>query len=99
MKPDATVDIPDCAEHVWICFNDLHNARGAGFNGPNPISFPDIAAWCVLNGTRLKAWELLAIRALDRRLIDGPEKPKSGSNLFDDLKRMAAKNKRNRGRA
>jgi hypothetical protein len=66
-----------------------------GFNGPDPISFSDIAAWSVLNGTRLKAWELTAIRALDNRMIYGPAKPAvSKSDFFSELKRMAAKNKR-----
>lgn len=83
-----------------MCFHDLHNARGTGFNGPDPISFPDIAAWSVLNATRLKAWELSAIRALDNRLIYGQRVTATDgkASLFADLKRMAMKNKRRQGR-
>lgn len=83
-----------------MCFKDLHEARGVGFSGPMPISFPDIAAWSALNGTRLKAWELSAIRALDNRLLYGQRVTATDgkASLFADLKRMAMKNKRRQGK-
>lgn len=92
---DVLAEIPAGAEFVWSCFHDLNSARGAGINGPLPISFTDILSWCLLTGERLRPWELRAIRALDRRAVFGPEpEPDEQPSLVKDLKAMAMRVKR-----
>lgn len=53
-------------EYVWTAFLDLNGARTQGFNGPNPITYQDIRAWIDLTETPLSAWEVEAIKRLDR---------------------------------
>jgi hypothetical protein len=38
-------------------------------NGPNPLSYDIIKAWCDLTGIHLRPWELDLIKALDTTLI------------------------------
>jgi hypothetical protein len=53
----------------------LSSSRWEGFNGWQPLDNTEILSWCILTGVRLRAWELAAIRALDRRLVRGPPPP------------------------
>lgn len=57
--------LPDEGEHVWRWFLELSTARGSSGFGPNPISYPDIAAWAALTGTLLRPGEVRAICMLD----------------------------------
>lgn len=95
-KPNDA-EIPHVAERVWSAFNDMDKARGAGFSGPLPIPYTEVASWCSLTGERLWPWELAAIRALDYRRCYGPIEepaPDGKSELSKELKRMAERQKR-----
>lgn len=40
-------------------------ARGAGFGGPLPLAWADIAAWARLTDTRLSGYEVRLLRRMD----------------------------------
>ena len=58
-------DFPELLAYVWSAFISLNSARTVGFNGPNPISYPDILAWKELTGNSISFWEIEAIKNLD----------------------------------
>lgn len=57
--------MPERAEYLWAAFIDIHAGRSYGPNGPNPLSWSDIAAWNDLFSMGLKDWEVRVIKALD----------------------------------
>lgn len=57
--------IPEAASHVYEWFLELHGERQSSGYGPQPISSPQILAWCQLTGRELQPWEARAIRKLD----------------------------------
>lgn len=77
IKQDALaeeIDLPDGVWHVWSYFNELHHERtGNGF-GPNVINSTGIKHWCQVNNKRLEAWELKAIKALDKLWMESIRK-------------------------
>jgi len=56
---------PSRAEHIWSAFIALHSGRSSSANGPNPLSWSDMKAWCDLTSTDLNEGEIRAIKALD----------------------------------
>jgi hypothetical protein len=62
---NARAIFPDAASHIWTAFIELHDGRTYGMNGPNPISYDIIHAWCSLTGIYLSPWELGVIKSLD----------------------------------
>lgn len=46
-------------------FLSLHAGRGAGANGPNPLSYSEIKAWCDLCHEDMTPWELDVVKRLD----------------------------------
>lgn len=68
------IEFPDVASELWRWFLDLHSARGQGM-APSPITYLDLFAYAQLHGLAFAAWELDAIRRLDRiALSDDPMK-------------------------
>ncbi len=61
--------IPADGEHVWLWFLDLNAARGSNGFGPNPISYPDLAAWVAMTGIIVMPSEVAALMALDREYL------------------------------
>jgi hypothetical protein len=59
-------EFPELLSHIWSAFTILNSTRSVGFSGPNPISFGDIKAWMELTGTPLTAFEVDAVKRLDR---------------------------------
>jgi len=57
--------LPAAGDYIWRWFLSLHNGRGSGGFGPNPISSIEIQAWSQLEGIRLAWWELKALRGMD----------------------------------
>jgi hypothetical protein len=57
---------PELLAHIWSAFHVLNSARTVGFSGPNPITYGDIKAWMELTETPLTAFEVEAIRKLDK---------------------------------
>lgn len=52
-------------EHLMNVFSRLSSARGAGMNGPLPISHAEIKAYCELMDEHLTPWEIETLRAMD----------------------------------
>jgi len=60
--------------HVWAFFLELNQARsGSGF-GANPISYTEILAWSQLTERNLSAFEVSAIKAVDRLFMGNQAK-------------------------
>lgn len=51
-------------ENVWSAFIALCGTRQTGM-AANPITFQEIKAWCELHNTKLRPWEVTALRRLD----------------------------------
>jgi hypothetical protein len=49
-----------------MAFAELSSARGSNGNGPNPISYTEIAAWAQLTGRTLTPWLVATLVAMDR---------------------------------
>jgi hypothetical protein len=59
---------------------ELGLGRQSGFAGPQPLAWPDIAAWARLTCTPVQPWEVRVLRRLDavwlKAWADGqPQKP------------------------
>jgi len=59
-------EFPELLSHIWSAFTILNNSRSVGFSGPNPISYGDIKAWMELTNTPLTAFEVEAVKRLDK---------------------------------
>lgn len=59
------VKVPDNGEYVWSAFLSLHSGRSYGFNGPEPLTFDNMLAWCKLTGNFLSPWQVDAVKRLD----------------------------------
>jgi hypothetical protein len=64
------LSLPEGAGLIWEMFAALHETRGAGFNGPEPIRFAEIQAYAVLMRWPLEARHVSLIRALDRAWLE-----------------------------
>ncbi len=58
--------LPDTGAHLWAWFLDLRAGQPAAM----PLSHGEIAAWSRLSGVTVAAWELRALRVLDRVWIE-----------------------------
>tara|TARA_R100001377_G_scaffold43808_2_gene24877 strand:+ start:16159 stop:16494 length:336 start_codon:yes stop_codon:yes gene_type:complete len=56
---------PNLLSHIWSAFILLHDARTAGFSGPNSLTYESIIAWVRLTGNPLNEKEVKAIKSLD----------------------------------
>jgi hypothetical protein len=68
-------DKPACGlpieiEYLWAWYWEIAEGRPQNGNGLLPIPAMEIKAWADLAGVTLKPWEMRALRALDRLLID-----------------------------
>lgn len=62
---EPPVDLPFVVEHVWEYWSQLHSGRSNNGFGPNPLGWQEIQAWATLTGTRLRSWEITALKRLD----------------------------------
>lgn len=73
-------DLPLGARLIWRAFLELHKTRGALGFGPAAISFAEIDAWQRVMHSRLKPWEVEALRAVDDAfLVSLDKKPETVS--------------------
>ncbi len=63
------VPCPDSMMPLWQMFLQLHSARSMSIDGPQPISYSEIAAWNALTGQQVTPDEVAAIRAIDRAFL------------------------------
>lgn len=71
-------EFPDLAMRVWRVYTALHNRRGASMNGPEPLQYEAVQAWCNLHRDRLSLWEIDTIEALDALWLNIVREHKSG---------------------
>lgn len=62
--------IPEAGRDLARAFGQLSEARSWHAHGPNPISFPEIEAWCRLMGVPLGPVHVGILRAMDRAWTD-----------------------------
>ena len=80
-KRPAALDgppLPEIADPVWTTFASLHARRNSGMEGPQPLSYEAILAWCNLYGIRLSLWEMEVIEALDALWLRIVQEHKNG---------------------
>lgn len=66
------LDRPPCptgCEGLWQVFKELHASRTV-IMGPCRITFAELDAYQRVTGTRLKPWEVEALRRADRAYMD-----------------------------
>lgn len=61
---------PGAADYLWSWFLELHAARGSNGFGAGPIGWTDIDAWARQMRRKPAAWEVAAIRELDRVYLE-----------------------------
>ena len=61
--------IPAALDYLWGWFCELSAARSSSANGPNPISFSEMAAWAALTGKALLPRDVRAIAQIDQALF------------------------------
>lgn len=47
-KALASPPFPEAMEYLWDWFMELDRTRTAGFNGPDPLTYPTIESWARL---------------------------------------------------
>jgi len=66
-KQLENIELPYCIIYIWEWFLDVSWGRGYSEMGqPLPISHSEIFAWTKLTMTEPTAWEISAIKAVDR---------------------------------
>ena len=63
------IELPYCVTYLWQWFCELSGGRGYSEVGPLPLSYSEILAWSQLMKTSPTAWEVQAIKAIDRVFI------------------------------
>ncbi len=66
LPPDPVLPVE--LGYIWLAWHELHAGRSIGM-APNPISWPDLAAYQQVLDERLEPWEARAIRAVDNAYI------------------------------
>lgn len=65
----SSVSLPHGGSLFWEWFMDLHASRSWHMNGPNPISYEEIAAYGRLHHWRFRPDHIAIIRAMDEAFI------------------------------
>lgn len=63
------IEPPDQFEWIWDWFWELSAVRRHGPNGPDPISFQDIAVWSQLTGSQVLREEIGVMRRMDTAFL------------------------------
>ena len=59
------LDIPSDGEYLWSWFWELSGVRTDGFNGPQPLTVPQIEDWSVFTGTIIRRDETAILHTMD----------------------------------
>lgn len=65
----APKELPECAAYLWRWFIELSCARSYSEAGPLPISHAEMLAWARLTRNDPDAWEIAALREIDRAYL------------------------------
>ncbi|MEF2074348.1 phage tail assembly chaperone [Consotaella aegiceratis] len=66
--------VPEAGRLLWQWFGELHEARGYGMVGPDPISHVEIEAWARLRRVQLQPHHVEIVRAMDAAWIEAAHK-------------------------
>ena len=61
--------MPDCLHYLWGWFCELSGARGYAEFGALPLTYSEIRAWAELTKTSPTAWEIDALKRIDRAYL------------------------------
>ena len=62
-------EMPDCLNYLWQWFCELSNGRSYGEFGPMSINYSEIKAWTDLTHSEPTAWEVEALKSIDRAFL------------------------------
>lgn len=68
LTPDE-IHVDEDFTYLLEWFWDLNLARSMGFNGPNPISYSEIAHWSAMTGNIISRREVALIRKMDAAYV------------------------------
>ena len=63
------VEMPDCLHYLWSWFCELSGGRGYAEFGALPLTYSEIKAWAELTKTEPTAWEIEALKRIDRAYL------------------------------
>ncbi|WP_293510060.1 hypothetical protein [Parvibaculum sp.] len=66
--------MPLALRYIWTTYHRLRGRKGAGLNGAEPISWPDIDAFMRMTGNRLAPWEIQLLESLDNIFLSALSK-------------------------
>jgi hypothetical protein len=64
------IEKPACLDYLWQWFCELSNSRQYTDFGPLALSYQEIQAWANLTGKDPAAWEVEAIKQIDRLFLN-----------------------------
>lgn len=62
-------------DYLWQTYHRLRRRKGAGFSGPEPVTWSDIDAYARRAGIRLAPWEVRIIERIDDLYLTPEPKP------------------------
>jgi len=63
------VEMPDCLHYLWGWFCELSGGRGYAEFGALPLTYSEIQAWSQLTKSEPTAWEIEALKRIDRAYL------------------------------
>lgn len=64
------LEVPPGFEWLYGTFWSVNSGRGEGINGPLPLSFTELKAYCELMNETLTPWEVETLKSMDRAFLD-----------------------------
>lgn len=77
-------EIPEEGESLWMAFWRLNRRRPQGMNGPQPLTYAEIACWSRLTGEILIREEITIITDMDDAYLDALAKEREAQNAAND---------------
>ncbi|AMM83153.1 hypothetical protein [Martelella sp. AD-3] len=82
LSSKTALPLPEGGQLLWQWFCDLHGSRSWRANGPNPISYGEIAIYRQVSGWPMEECHVVALRAMDdvwlTAYYEQQKKPKRG---------------------
>lgn len=72
---------PRALAYLWAAYLRMRRRKAAGFNGPNPLEWPDVDAFVRCSAVDLRPWEIELIERIDDLFLSPEAKtvPTSGA--------------------
>lgn len=69
-KYQNLITCPNYLADIWYCFLQLNNKRTSNGFGVNPVTYPDVLAYCQLKDLYLSPYEVDLIMQLDNICLE-----------------------------